>query len=155
MHPGLLELHDGNIRYRIDGETVWELPVSSIRVVGEATNDSGPFLDDYFFCFATDADTWYEASFYANGRDEFLKAFAAIVECELALKLMASTDFESNVLWPPHLAGGRMFLYKPALPTTWIGRLVGRFTGAWRNTQWFSDEVLAELRAEGRTKRYT
>src|SRR6476620_4448804 len=100
MHPGTLELVDGMIRYRLDGCTNWQLPVSAIRVIGEATNDHGPFLDDYFFCFATDANTWYEACFYAEGRDDFLKGLTKSLECELLLKLVASTDFDSNVMWP-------------------------------------------------------
>jgi hypothetical protein len=63
MRPGKLELCDRTIRYRIDGSTIWDLPISEIRVIGEATNDHGPFGDDYFFCFATDAGCWQEASF--------------------------------------------------------------------------------------------
>ena len=141
MHSGTLELVDGMIRYRLDGSTHWQLPISAIRVIGEATNDHGPFLDDYFFCFATDANTWYEASFYAEGRDDFLKGLTKCLESELLLKLLASTDFDSNVVWPPHLAGIKMFSYRPVQPKMWIGRLFG----SWSNTQCFSDEVVAEL----------
>src|SRR5262245_32940237 len=112
MHTSLLEIRDGKIHYQFDGSTMWELPIKSIRVFGEATNDHGPYVDDYFFCFATSAGEWYEASFYAEGREEFLRAFGTALECELTTKLVASTDFNSNVLWPPHLAGLKMFTYE-------------------------------------------
>jgi hypothetical protein len=147
MHPGNLELCDGIIRYRIDGSAVWAIPVSDVRVISEVTNDHGPFLDDYSFCFATDAESWFQASFYAEGREEFLKSLAIVLGCELALRLVGSTDYESNVLWPPHLAGTPMFSFKPVKPTTWIGRLIGPL----QNTQWFSDAVLVELQSGVRT----
>ena len=109
----------------------------------------GPFVDDYFLCFATDANTWYEASFYAEGSQQFLKQLSTILECELVPKLVGSTDFDSNVMWPPSLAGVKMFSYKPVRPKRWLGRLLG----SWSNTQWFSEEVLAELQGQGRTRR--
>lgn len=149
MHTGTLELVDGSIRYRLDGSVSWELPIAVVRVIGEATNDHGPFFDDYFFCFATDANNWYEASFYAKGRAEFLESLSKVLECELELKLVGKTDYESNVLWPPHLAGAKMFSYRPVRPKTCIGRLFG----PWSNSQWFSDEVVAEL--QGRISRCT
>lgn len=126
---------------------MWELPVSAIRVVGETTNQNGPYVDDYFLCFASGADSWYEASFYAEGRDEFLNSLERFLRCELHLSLVGSTDFASNVLWPPHLAGKPMFTFTPVQPTTWIGRLIGPM----RITHTFADEVLTELRGEGRT----
>ena len=69
MPPAFLTLCDRTICYRLDGSLNWELPVGAICVIGEMTNDHGPYVDDYFICFATDAQTWYEASFYAEGRE--------------------------------------------------------------------------------------
>jgi hypothetical protein len=149
MHPGRLDFCDRIIRYRIDGATIWELPVSDIRVIGEVTTDHGPFVDDYSFCFATDGDSWFQGSFYAEGSDEFLKSLASVLGCELALRLVGSTDYDSNVLWPPHLAGTPMFSFEPVQPKTWIGRLIGSS----QNTQTFSPAVLEELRGGGRSSR--
>jgi hypothetical protein len=149
MHSGKLELCDGVIRYRVDSTTIWELPLSRVRVIGEATNQNGPYLDDYFLCFAPDANSWHEASFYAEGQTEFLKSLESILGCELSLRLCCSTDFDSNVIWPPHLAGKPMFSFTPVQPRTWIGRLIGPL----QNTQAFSDEVIAELGGGTRTSR--
>ena len=127
MHPGSLELCDRTIRYRIDGSVIWELPVCDIRVIGEMTNDHGPFVDDYSFCFATDGDSWYEGSFYAEGREEFLNSLAIVLGCKLTLRLVGSTDYDSNVLWPPHLAGTPMFSFKPVQPGCGSGGNLVRF----------------------------
>ncbi len=147
MHAGRLEFCDGIIRYRVGGAPNWELPLSDVRVIGEMTNDHGPFADDYSFCFATEANRWYEGSFYAEGSEGFLKSLVNHLGCDLPLRLIGSTDYDSNVLWPPHLAGRPMFAFIPERPKTWIGWLIG----ASGNTQWFSDEVLAEFLAQGRT----
>lgn len=155
MHSATLELRDGNVCYRVHGSASWELPASAIRIIGEATNQNGPCLADYFLCFAAEADCWYEASFYAEGRDQFLKSLRGFLGCELQLRLAGSTDFDSSVLWPAHLAGRPMFSFKPVPPTTWIGRWIGRLAGPMRNTQVFSDEVLGELWSESRTDRCT
>ena len=146
MHPGKLELCNLTISYQVDGKTKWEILVADLRVIGELTNDHGPYLDDYFICFATDSNAWYEASFYADGREEFLKALEVMLGCELRTRLVWSTEYASNILWPLHLAGTEMFSFKPVKPKTWIGRLIGSL----QNKQEFTADVLAELRAGGK-----
>ncbi len=147
MHSGSLVLIDNCIRYRSDDSAGWELPVTAVRVIGEATNDHGPFLDDYFLCFVASTENWYEASFYAGGREEFLKSLDNVLGSRLEMKLVGSTDWDSNILWPPHLAGLKMFSYKPVEPKTLLGRLFG----SWSNTQCYSDEVLSELKRNAYT----
>ncbi len=142
MHVETLELVGESVRYRCGDVTLWELPLSAIRVIGEMTNQNGPYFDDYFYCFATDPNRWYEASFYAEGRVRFLESLEDRWGCKFVMRLFGSTDFESNVLWPPQLSSKPMFEFAPVEPTTWIGRLFG----SWRNTQTFSEEVLAMLR---------
>jgi len=149
MQSGKLLLDGGYVRYSLDDSAQWELPISSIRVIGEATNQNGPFLDDYFLCFAVGPDCWYEASFYAEGREQFLISLASRLGHPLVLRLVCSADFDSSVLWPPHLAGRPMFSFTPVQPTTWLGRLIGPL----RNRQTFSTEVLAEFGSETATDR--
>ena len=69
---GQIELDGDVIRYTSTTYSDWTIPVADLRVIGEATNQSGPFADDYFLCFATGPERWYEASFYAAGRDALL-----------------------------------------------------------------------------------
>ena len=82
----------------------WQLPVSEIRVIGEHTNDHGPYGDDYFFVFLTDSYL-YEASFYAEGRDQFLADLSHLLEVKISCGLVNSTDFQSRVMWPPDIEG--------------------------------------------------
>jgi hypothetical protein len=140
--PARIELDGRTIRYSVRQVVAWEIPWSSVLVLGEATNQNGPYLDDYFLCFACGPNGWYEASFYAEGREEFLSSLSSRLDTPLGPELFWSTDFLSNVLWPVHLAGKPRFKFTPVTPHTWFGRLLGPF----RNRQEFSEEVLLELR---------
>jgi len=63
---GTIALQGDVIRYDwTDGS--WELSIDRVRVIGEATTANGPWLDDYYLCFATGPDEWFQASFYAVG----------------------------------------------------------------------------------------
>ena len=117
----------------------WTLDLREVKACGEYTNQDGPFLDDYFFAFITRPDDgWYEASFYAQGREpllqELTKRFGSTVQCDLC----CSADFKSRIWWPAELAGNPMFEYRPA-PGLW-GRL------GLRNEQWISPHLVEFLR---------
>ena len=138
---GQIQLDGDVIRYRSSRYGNWDLPVSDVRVIGEATNDSGPFADDYFFCFATGPGMWLEASFYAEGRDEFLRALGEKLGSPLECRLCNSTDFASRVLWPPALAGEPMFRYENIPPKS----LLGKAFGPMKNRQMYTEQVAALL----------
>ena len=139
-------LLDGDIiRYRSAVYGDWDLPVLDVRIMGEATNQNGPFADDYFFCFATGPGMWREASFYAEGRDEFLRALGAKLGILLELDLCHSADFASRVLWPPALAGEPMFRFDDIAPEGLWGTLFGPS----QNRQAYSDRVAAVLAGGG------
>ena len=123
-NSGRIQLDGDVIRYRSMVYGSWDLPVSDVRIVGEATNQSGPWTDDYFFCFATGPGGWFEASFYAEGRDEFLSTLGARLGHTLDLRLVNSTDFSSRVLWPPSMEGEPMFQYVDQPRKGLIGRLL-------------------------------
>ena len=130
----------------LDGETIkytsttygnWELELSQILVIGESTNQNGPFTDDYFFCFATGPWMWREASFYAEGTEEFLKALSERLGIEIRLELISSTDFASRVLWPAGLVGKPMFRFVEVPFRSWTERI----------DQTYSDVVQRVLRS--------
>lgn len=141
---GHILLDDDVIRYRSTVYGVWDLPVSGVRIVGEATNQSGPFADDYFFCFATGPSMWREASFYAEGRDRFLRALGKKLGTPLEAGLCKSADFASRVLWPPSLAGDPLFRFDDIRPKGLLGKLFGSL----RNRQTYSDRVVVVLAGE-------
>ena len=142
---GHIRLDGDTIRYRSTLFGDWDLPVSDVRIVGESTDQLGPFADDYFFCFATGPGMWLEASFYADGRDEFLRALGARLGTPLVTGLCHSTDFASRVLWPPPLVGKPMFKYTEVPAQGLVRKLVGIA----RVRQTYSEQVLAVLEGAG------
>lgn len=139
---GTIAFEDGFIRYRSPAYGSWDLPLSSVLVLGESTNQNGPFTDDYFVCVAVGREGWYEFSFYATGRDEALHAISERLGAPIQLGLAASVDFASRVLWPPELAGTPMFKYEKERSGNWLRRVLGLS----RMIQTFSDPVDSLLR---------
>ncbi len=109
------------IRYRSSGYGAFDLRVDEVKIIGEFTNDS--WAEDYFLCFVTGRDRWFEASFYARGRDEFLARWAARVGSIAPLALANSTTFASRVLWPMTLADQPLFDFEhsPSRERGWLG----------------------------------
>lgn len=112
-------------RLWLDGDVVcyesavyrsWRLDLAGVRLIGEFTNEAGPFRDDYFLCFANDESDWLEASFYSNGRDEFLQALGERLDADLLLSLSGSTSFASRILYPVSLEGQPMFDFESEKP---------------------------------------
>lgn len=138
---GRIELVNGVVRYHSNIGGPWELRLSDVLVIGEMTNDHGPLGDDYFLCFATDPDGWYEASFYAEGRDEFIECLSVALGYPLQLLLVGSTDYTSRVMWPASLADEPMFTFTD-VPRS---RIMMWIFGARQNTQTYDPAVLEYL----------
>ena len=88
------------------GDLCWSLTIADLVFVGEYTISS--FGDDYFFEFITVKDglaSWFEVTFYADGRDEAIAALGRKLGQPLLVELYNSTEFRSRVMWPPALAG--------------------------------------------------
>ncbi len=97
---GWITVHDARLSYGSAQYGSWERSVSDVVVIGEYTNQSGPFRDDYFFVFVTRSGEVLEASFYARGRDEALRQLSGILGMPIDPALCNSTDFRSRVIWP-------------------------------------------------------
>jgi hypothetical protein len=123
--PGFIRLEGDTIVYSVSEEDVWRLVVGELRVLGEYTNDHGPWGDDYFFVFVTDHSAqWLEASFYADGQREFIAALSARLGHALRPGLSNSTDLKSRILWPELLEGKELFDFVPeARAKNLVGKL--------------------------------
>lgn len=104
-----IQLTRGKIHYRIEDKWI-EFPVDSIQVIGEFSAPHGILPADYFFSFKLRGqEQQIDVPAYTEG------LFEALAELKKALpgvnnpKLQMSTDFDSNVLYPAHVAGMQMY----------------------------------------------
>lgn len=111
---GHISLVDGVIYYRSSDYGTWSLPLRDIVLVGEYTNDHGPYLDDWFMVFMKKEREWGEASVYADGRDEFRMALSKALGAEIQPALTSHTDFWSRIIWPPELKDQSLFDFRKA-----------------------------------------
>lgn len=122
---GKITFAAGKIEYR-SGIHGWSLPSTEVRLIGEYTNENGPWLDDYFLVFLASSDgAWNQASFYATGRDEVLAELGQVLGTKLDLGLCNSANFKSRIIWPPNLAGKK---FVEAVPS---GSEFGKFRQRW------------------------
>jgi hypothetical protein len=121
----MLRLDGTDLVYSSVEHEHWRLPVRKVRAIGEYTTAAGPTLDDYFFVFVTeDSECWFEASFYADGRDAFLLKLSKLLGADIRAGLCNSTSWETRVLWPQTLEGEELFTF---IPETKARSLPGRF----------------------------
>jgi hypothetical protein len=119
-----LEILDDTLVYADTRQPSWRLPISSLCVVGEYTNQSGPVLDDWFLVFvATGSADFYLAPVYATGTEVVRQALGARLGGSFGTSLANSADFKSIVLWPPALAGSELMAFTDQARETFIGRL--------------------------------
>lgn len=142
---GRIWIQDNRIHYKSYSYGSWDVAVDELRVIGEATTGNGPFMDDYFMCFATGPEIWLEASFYATGTDELMAFLADYFKCDMKPGLIQSTSFKSRVLWPMHLREQPMFQYVPLKRDGvlgWIFDLVDK-----QSLQNYSDNIFEYLKS--------
>ena len=102
----------GIVRYVYERSEVWSFEAERLTLIAEWTNDHGPLGDDYFYFFiAGDPTEVFEAPMYAN--PGLLTVLSGAIGAPLAPRLSASTDFKSEVTWPPELEGRPLFKYSP------------------------------------------
>lgn len=108
-----LSLEDGTVRLHSSGQLVWEVPVAEVRVIGEYTNESGPWGDDWFVVFVGNEGNWFEASTDATNVESVLWRLSVGLHAPITLGLANSTSFRSQILWPPSLRGEQLLLFLP------------------------------------------
>jgi hypothetical protein len=139
---GSIRCDDERVSYTWDGGS-WTLRFVDITVIGECTNELGPFADDYYICFvAADGETWWTTSFYAEGRDELLQCLARRFGSTFEWGLCDSTTFKSRVMWPPPLRDKPLFAFsEPRASNRFSGFLRALGIAPSSNVQTVSSEV--------------
>jgi hypothetical protein len=140
-------LENDEIVWRGEAEDL-RIPLSDVRIVGEVTNQNGPWREDWFLCLVVrDDGTWVEVGMSTGGTDLY-EQLASRLGISEPFRLTRSTDFESCVVWPPEIDGSPMFAFSAPEPGTATGRLLLRLGAAPSgNVQTLSREVLALVRS--------
>ena len=87
----------------------WELPVASMTLLGEYTNEDGPHAADHFLIFIDCEGNQFEVPFDAEGTACVLRQLSSILAFPLKTHLLFETSFASRVLWPPGISGQELF----------------------------------------------
>lgn len=109
---GRLRIENAIIHYESARDGCWTCPVADVLLIGEYTNDHGPYLDDWFIVFMVAGQQWYEASMYAKESDVFRDQLKKELGADIQTGLANSADFTSRVMWPPHLFGKPLFDFR-------------------------------------------
>jgi hypothetical protein len=128
---------------------LWTVPLESVRALGEATNASGPWGDDWLFIVITGPDpAWFQAPVDAEGVQEVLQQLALRLGEPLELQLANSTTFRSRGLWPTALRGRPLFALEEPEPVH-LGQRVLKLVRLWpwSMIQSLTPEVRALCRA--------
>lgn len=140
---------DMGCRFSVDADVIhyhspwndFEIRFSSIVLIAEETNDSGPFLDDYFFIFmVSDGDLMFRMSTESEGCDVVVRCLEEKLGPDLAWRLGSCTDVATNIVWPPRLAGNPLWIQ--AEPVGWRQSVLAYF-GLWseQNSVEYTDDV--------------
>lgn len=144
-----LALEGTDLVFRRGTAVVWTVPLESMRALGEATNESGPWGDDWLLIVITGTDpAWCQAPMDAEGVQDVLQQLALRLGGALELQLANSTTFKSRGLWPPALLGRPLFeLEEPEPAHLWqrVLRLVRLWP--WHMIQSFTPEVSSLCRS--------
>lgn len=107
------EILDGEVRYS-DGERCqWSVPLNSVRIIGEYTNENGPYADDWLLCLVTDCNSWVEGSVHVPNFAAFMAELCVSMGSEFVVSLARSTTFASRVMWPESIADTELFEFLP------------------------------------------
>ena len=124
LEYGILSLERDELRYQGGRGRAWSLNVRQLAVVGEYTNQSGPWGDDWFLVFVCrDSSQFFLAPVYANGIDSVRERLGRTLGAPLPATLANSAELSSVVLWPSSLAGSALMSFKAPLLSGFFARV--------------------------------
>lgn len=155
---GKVSLSDEKIVWQKPDETIVEIEVKKVAVIGEYTTDTGPFSDDWFFVFVFTTGDWESISVYAEGIVGLTEYLSKAYSIDFSKYFLAnSTEWQSFVRYPSDIEGKELFVieppkgYKP--PITFVQQVknalgLGIYSKSWEVD--LSEAVKAKLgRASG------
>ena len=109
-----IELAGNKIYYRIEDQWV-TFSVDQIQLIGEFSAPPGLLAADYFFSFKLrDREVIIDIPGYTDGLLPMLSALKRLLPGIGNPVLQMDVEFNSNVLYPAHVAGQALFNFKQA-----------------------------------------
>ena len=108
---GQVQVSHATVAYTSRFYTSWEIDVPDIRIIGEWTDESGPYCEDHFLAFVTKTGQCLDLPFRASGFSQAMRQIKHLLDASLESKLMFSTRLNSVVLWPSALEGRPLFRF--------------------------------------------
>jgi hypothetical protein len=92
--------------------TLVEIPIAEIKMIGEYTNDKGPFQDDWYVSFYYGENEYFEFSMNTNEIMDMLSNLGKRLNSEIIPSLFSSTDWKSQILFPQKYKGNPIWEIK-------------------------------------------
>lgn len=126
--------------YECKGEVFFELELENVKLIGEYTNDQGPFFDDWFLVFVDVQNRSFKVSMYSENIENTIDEIVKFFQFERTLSLVNSADWKSVILWPERMKGKEFLQLIQVKPTTFLGK-IGAIFGLKRTGLDVTDEV--------------
>jgi hypothetical protein len=122
-----LVLTDEELMLRHERAALWRTPLCAIRLVGECTNEDGPFAEDWFAVFATSEGEWLFAELTPANSDVIRGELACRLGQPIEFGLCSSATFASRIILPAEYSGRPLFRFTCDRKPTLAGRVLGLF----------------------------
>ncbi len=107
-----IELAGSKIYYRVEDQWI-NFQVNQIQLIGEFSAPPGLLAADYFFSIKLrEEPTPIDIPAYTDGLFQVLAGLKKLLPGLGSPTLQMETEFKSNVLYPAHVAGQRLFNFR-------------------------------------------
>jgi hypothetical protein len=134
-------IRERTLYYSYKGTLLFELNLDDVKLIGEYTNDQGPFFDDWFLVFVDTQNQRFEVSMYSENieaiKDEVVKVFGY----DHTLGLVNSTDWKSIVIWPEIMKGKEFLKLEKLKPKSFLEKLKSSVFGSYKMNLNLTGEV--------------
>jgi hypothetical protein len=113
----------------------WAFPLSSAKLIGEFTTAGGPVFDYFYVFVAGEPLRMFQVpmeSLEPVGLQDFFAELEVALQSRMRHSLAASVGYASSVMWPPQLAGQRLFDHVVERRHGALGKLVDRIRPRYR-----------------------
>lgn len=111
---GIISIEDDKVIWHNIDLVFCTFNLSDVIVIGEHTNSSGPWFDDWFITFVTKERKWFSVPWYAENIEELTKILCDKFEPDLNNSFLSgSTNWASVIRYPTHLKNKPLFKLTP------------------------------------------